>query len=164
MGKTPDNIDLNEFKTRKGTLASVTESYIPELSQNVISSEEIHRLLSISEALTNTSTGELTSVTNDVTVFSRLKDIGLSKDNVVNILQMFDREEKLKHYDFNSLKPDAKGQYRIWVEDPFASKGKKRLYGRNIDILKEKVYEHDKGIRATTASITFRYAFEQAAL
>lgn len=108
------------------------------------------------------STQDLTSVTTGDTVLHRLMDNGLSSEFVVQLLQMIEREEILKQYDFDNLKPDAKGQYRIWVTDPKSAKGKTRLYGKNLDILKEKVIQHEKKQSGTNSVVTFKYAFEQA--
>lgn len=51
--------------------------------------------------------------------------------------------------------------YRIWVDDPKSAEGKKRLYAKNIENLKDKVYQHIKGLRGSN-KITFKTAFEEA--
>ncbi|MDO4529470.1 MAG: hypothetical protein Q4B55_03575, partial [Lachnospiraceae bacterium] len=68
----------------------------------------------------------------------------------------------MSEYDFDTLKPDAKGLYRISVKDPESPSGKKRLYAKNIDNLKEKVYQHMKGVPGSKANQTFKNVFEEA--
>ena len=121
----------------------------------------ISELPTVFDSLSKTET-DLTFVTSGDNVLHRLMDKGLSTESVVQLLQMIEREEILKQYDFDSLKPDAKGQYRIWVSDPSAAKSKIRLYGKDLDTLREKVYRHIKNLPGSNKAITFEYAFKQA--
>lgn len=104
----------------------------------------------------------MTSVHDDEKILFKFKDLGLGSGKVVDILKMIIKDELLSEYDFDTLKPDAKGVYRIWVKDPKAPSGKKRLYAKNIDNLKEKVYQHLKGVPGSKANQTFKYVFEEA--
>lgn len=113
-------------------------------------------------AAINTETDYLTSVLDDEKILFKFKDLGLGSGKVVDILKMIIRDELLSEYDFDTLKPDAKGVYRIWVPDPKVPSGKKRLYAKNIDNLKEKVYQHLKGVPGSKANQTFKYVFEEA--
>ena len=112
--------------------------------------------------MTDTRNESLTSVCDDDTVLARFKGLGLSSDMVVELAQMLARDELLKKYDFDNLKPDVKGMYRIWVDDEKSPNGKKRLYAKNIENLKDKVYQHITGRPGTDFKITFSQAFEEA--
>lgn len=104
----------------------------------------------------------MTSVLDDERMFFKFKDLGLGSGKVVDVLKMIIRDELLSEYDFDTLKPDAKGLYRISVKDPKSPSGKKRLYAKNIDNLKEKVYQHMKDVPGSKANQTFKFVFEEA--
>ena len=81
----------------------------------------------------------MTSVHDNDKVLKEFKDFGLGSGKVVEVLEMLIKDELLKEYNFDALKPDAKGMYRIWVPDTKNPSRKTRLYAKNIDNLKEKV-------------------------
>lgn len=104
----------------------------------------------------------MTSVREDDKLLKEFKDYGLGSKEVMEILKVVIKKELLRDYDFDTLKPDAKGMYRISVEDSKSPTGKKRLYAKNIEKLKEKVYQHLKAVPGSRANQTFKYVFEEA--
>ena len=103
----------------------------------------------------------MTSVHEDDTVLAEFKGQGLSKDQLYKAIEMIEKEEILRQFDFENLKPDSRGQYRIWVPDETRKGGKTRVYARNIDNLKERVYSHIKGQPYTEIFRTFSYVFAE---
>lgn len=104
----------------------------------------------------------MTSVHDNDKLLKEFKDLGLGSGKVVEVLEMLIKDELLKEYNFDALKPDAKGMYRIWVPDTKNTSRKTRLYAKNIDNLKEKVYQHLKDVPGSKVNQTFKYVFEEA--
>lgn len=103
----------------------------------------------------------MTSVHNDDKFLDRFKGLGLTSDQAVEIAEMLEREEILKKYNFDKLKPNKKGLYRIMVKDLTAKGGRKQIYAKDIENLKEKVYRHDRRVPESKPKITFKFAFEE---
>ena len=103
----------------------------------------------------------MTSVHEDDKFLDRFKGFGLTSDQAVKIAEMLEREEILEKYNFENLKPNKKGIYRMMVKDPTAKGGRKQIYAKDIENLKNKVYLHDRRIPDSKPKINFKFAFEE---
>ncbi|MGN0336725.1 MAG: tyrosine-type recombinase/integrase [Lachnospiraceae bacterium] len=73
---------------------------------------------------------------------------------------MVEREEILSKYTFTD-KPDSKGYYRVYVKDITKPKGVKQMYDKNLDNLRERVYQYHLG-HVDDGRLTFQSAFQSA--
>lgn len=74
------------------------------------------------------------------------------------LYEMIERESVLSKYNFPD-KPSSDGYYHIWVTDSRKSNGRRQLKARNLEELKDKVYNHSKGIDSSSRK-TFKQVFE----
>lgn len=69
-----------------------------------------------------------------------------------------EKKELLEHYSFPK-KPGKDGYYRIYVADPSKKAGRKQLFARTMEELRDKVYEHEKGKNGKVKK-TFKQVYE----
>lgn len=79
-------------------------------------------------------------------------------ENAQLLLAMVEKEEILSKYTFTN-KPDSKGYYRVYVKDITKPKGLKQLYDKDLENLKERVYQYHLG-HINDGRLTFQSAFE----
>ena len=82
-------------------------------------------------------------------------------ENARLLLEMAEKEELLSKYKFPTT-TDSKGYYRIYVRDVTRPKGLRQLRDRNLDNLKQRVYEYEKGLHGEQIHITFADAFKRS--
>lgn len=92
------------------------------------------------------------------TLSTTYKFDNLSLEDVRELYKYMEKEQILTDYNFPT-KPSSDGYYHIWVSDPSKKTGRRQLKAKNIDNLKEKVYQHEKGIDGKTRK-TFKSVFE----
>ena len=68
------------------------------------------------------------------------------------------REQLLSAYTFPE-KPSSDGFYHVYVADPTKKSGKKAIKAKNLENLRQKVYQHEKGINGN-ARKSFKDVFE----
>ena len=88
-------------------------------------------------------------------------DTQLTEEGVKELLMKIEHDNIISRYSFPE-KPDGRGYYRVYVKDPTVPSGRKQLRDKNLDNLKEKVYQYEKGIPDSEHGITFKNAFEYA--
>lgn len=59
------------------------------------------------------------------------------------LYEMIEMENTLSKYNFPT-KPSSDGYYHIYVKDPTVAKGRRQLKAKDLDALKQKVYEYEK--------------------
>ena len=69
-----------------------------------------------------------------------------------------EKQEILKGYSFPTHS-GKDGYYRIYVSDPSKKAGRRQLFSKDLEELKEKVYQHEKGIIGRVRK-TFKDAYE----
>jgi len=74
------------------------------------------------------------------------------------IYAMIERKQILDKYTFPT-KPSKDGYYRIYVADATKKSGRRQLYSKNPEELRDKVYAYEKGIAGTTRK-TFADVFK----
>ena len=100
----------------------------------------------------------LTEYLPDDTFWEGIEDDDLTPALFDHIKYMMQREKVLEGFTFPK-KPNAKGVYRIWVPDITAKEGRRQLCSKNLEKLKDKVFEYVTG-RSAESEITFKRAFE----
>ena len=88
-------------------------------------------------------------------------DAPLSEEGVRDLLMKIEHDKIISEHKF-SAKPDKEGYYRVYVKDPTSPGGRKQFRDKNIENLKEKVYNFVKGVPDSASTITFKDAFEYA--
>lgn len=101
----------------------------------------------------------LTEYLPDDTFFEGLEDDDISPALFDHVKYMMKRKKVLEKYHFPD-KPNAKGIYRVWVPDLTAKEGRRQISSKNLEKLKDKVFEYDTRQDAE-AEITFKRAFEE---
>ncbi|MCR5452932.1 MAG: site-specific integrase [Lachnospiraceae bacterium] len=84
--------------------------------------------------------------------------VNLSNEGIRKLYETMLRDEALKDYTFPS-KPSSDGYYHIYVADKTKKTGRRAVKAKTLNDLKNKVYEHEKGIHGRIKK-TFRDAFE----
>lgn len=69
-----------------------------------------------------------------------------------------EKNEILKNYTFPK-EPSKDGYYRIYISDSTKKSGRRQLFAKDLETLKDKVYQHEKGIAGKTRK-TFKDVFE----
>ena len=70
----------------------------------------------------------------------------ISLEDARRIYLMAEREDILSRYNFPT-KPNKDGYYRIYVPDVTKKSGRKQLFSKDLDELKDKVYQWEKGTK-----------------
>lgn len=96
---------------------------------------------------------------------SDLMSVGLNgqitEEGVRELLMKIEKENIINSHKF-SEKRDKEGYYRAYVRDPIAPKGWRQLRDKNLENLKERVYNFVKEVPDSRKIITFKDAFEYA--
>ena len=82
----------------------------------------------------------------------------LSHEDIRKLYENMLRDEALKDYTFPS-KPSSDGYYHVYVADNTKKTGRRAVKAKTLDGLKDKVYEHEKGIHGRVKK-TFKDVFE----
>lgn len=82
----------------------------------------------------------------------------LSHENLRIMYQEMEKELLLSTYTFPK-KPSSDGYYHVYVADPTKKSGRRAIKAKNIEKLKQKVYQHEKGLYGN-ARKTFKDVFE----
>lgn len=93
-----------------------------------------------------------------------LMNLPLNYDNMTlgdaqELYMHIEKIELLKKYTFPS-KPSKDGYYRIHVPDCTKKSGRRQLFAKDIESLKEKVYQYEKGNTTDSTRKTFKDVFE----
>ena len=101
----------------------------------------------------------LTEFFPDDTFFDRTLEEDLTPAIFDHMKYMWKKKKVLEKYNFPE-KPNSKGIYRIWVPDITAKEGRRQISSKNLEKLKDKVFEYETG-RNADGVITFKLAFEK---
>ena len=82
----------------------------------------------------------------------------LSCKDARKMYEMIERNNIIESYHFPN-KPSSDGYYHIYVKDSTTKSGRRQFKSKNLESLKEKVYQYEKGIKGTVRN-TFRDVFE----
>jgi len=82
----------------------------------------------------------------------------LNHEDIRKLYENMLRDEALKDYTFPS-KPSSDGYYHVYVADNTKKTGRRAVKAKTLDDLKNKVYEHEKGIHGRVKK-TFKDVFE----
>ncbi len=69
-----------------------------------------------------------------------------------------EKDRLLSRYNLPS-KPSSDGYYHVYLADPGKKSGRRQIKARDLDNLKEKIYEHERGLNGNTRK-SFKEAFE----
>ena len=89
---------------------------------------------------------------------SDMKSANLTNEDIRKLYENMLRDEALDNYTFPT-KPSSDGYYHIYVADSTKKTGRRAVKAKTLDELKEKVYEHEKGIDGGIKK-TFKDVFE----
>lgn len=87
-----------------------------------------------------------------------MKSANLTNEDIRKLYENMLRDEALYNYTFPT-KPSSDGYYHIYVADSTKRTGRRAVKAKTLDELKEKVYEHEKGIDGGIKK-TFKDVFE----
>lgn len=96
-----------------------------------------------------------------VLIESSLSTPELTEEGVKEILMKLEYERIINSHKF-SEKPDKEGYYRVYVKDATVPSGRKQFRDRNLDNLKQKVYNFVKCVPDSSNTVSFKDAFEYA--
>lgn len=86
------------------------------------------------------------------------RDVNLEYENARKLYEEMEKERTLSIYKFPDA-PSSDGFYHVYVEDTSKDSGRRQIKAKNLENLKEKVYQHEKGIDGI-ARKTFKDAFQ----
>lgn len=107
-----------------------------------------------------TTTGNLTEPILDDTLLEGIEEDVLTPAVLDKLRYLMKRKEVLKDYTFPK-KPNSQGLYRVWVKDITAKSGRRQISARNLENLKDKVFEFETR-KHPDSSTSFKRAFEEA--
>ena len=84
----------------------------------------------------------------------------ISLGDARELFMYIEKQEILKDYSFPTH-PGKDGYYRIYVSDPTKKAGRRQLFSRDLDELREKVYEYEKGMVGRVRK-TFKETYDLA--
>lgn len=102
----------------------------------------------------------MTSTDTNVLINAGL-DAPLTEEGVRELLMKIEHDRIINEHTF-SAKPDKHGYYRVYVKDPTSPSGRRQIRDKNLENLKERVYDFIKGTPQSDTTVTFKDAFEYA--